>query len=105
MSPGARKAQHRVRAFSPVQRSRRLRNKLIFVEEALRRLIDEKIRPGVQLDGGDIELVGIDDGTVTIRLIGACDGCPMSPVTLRAGVERILRQDFPEVRDVVAIEA
>lgn len=75
------------------------------MEEALRRLIDEKIRPGVQLDGGDIELVGIADGTVTIRLIGACDGCPMSPVTLRAGVERILRQDFPEVTGVVAIEA
>lgn len=75
------------------------------MEEALRRLIDEKIRPGVQLDGGDIELVGITDGTVTIRLIGACDGCPMSPVTLRAGVERILQQDFPEVTEVVAIEA
>ncbi len=75
------------------------------MEEALRRAIDEKIRPGVQLDGGDIELVNIIDGTVTIRLIGACDGCPMSPVTLRAGVERILRQQFPEVTEVVAVEA
>ncbi len=75
------------------------------MEEALRRAIDEKIRPGVLLDGGDIELVGMVDGTVTIRLIGACDGCPMSPVTLRAGVERILRQEFPQVTEVVAIEA
>ena len=75
------------------------------MNEAVQRAIDEKIRPGVQLDGGDIELVGISNGIVTIRLIGACDGCPMSPVTLRAGVERILRHDFPEVTEVVAIEA
>lgn len=70
----------------------------------MRRTIEEKIRPGVQLDGGDIELVGIADGVVTIRLFGACDGCPMSPVTLRAGVERILRQEVPDVREVVALD-
>lgn len=65
----------------------------------------EKIRPAVQLDGGDLELVGVADGVVTIRLFGACDTCPMSPVTLRAGVERILREEVPEVREVVAVEA
>ncbi|MGH2772308.1 MAG: NifU family protein [Actinomycetota bacterium] len=75
------------------------------MEEGVRRVIDEKIRPGVQADGGDIEVVGVSDGTVTIRLIGACDGCPMSPVTLRAGVQRILQQDFPEITEVVALEA
>lgn len=75
------------------------------MEEALQRTIDEKIRPGVQMDGGDIELVGVLNGTVTIRLIGACDGCPMSPVTLRAGIERILQESFPEVTEVVAIDA
>ena len=64
----------------------------------------EKIRPAVRLDGGDIELVGIADGIVTIRLFGACDGCPMSPVTLRAGVERIIREDVPGVRSVVAVD-
>ncbi|GAC1362213.1 MAG: NifU family protein [Actinomycetota bacterium] len=74
------------------------------MEDAVRRAL-EKIRPAIQLDGGDIELVGIADGVVTIRLIGACDGCPMSPVTLRAGVERILRAECPEVRQVVAVEA
>lgn len=57
------------------------------------------------MDGGDIELVSVEDGIVTIRLFGACEGCPMSPVTLRAGVEAILREDVPEVREVVAIEA
>ena len=73
------------------------------VEDEVRRAL-EKIRPAVRLDGGDIELVGIADGIVTIRLFGACDGCPMSPVTLRAGVERIIREDVPGVRSVVAID-
>jgi len=74
------------------------------VEDEVRRALD-KIRPAVRLDGGDLELVGVTDGVVTIRLIGACDGCPMSPVTLRAGVERILREEVPEVRGVVALDA
>lgn len=74
------------------------------MEEAVLRALG-KIRPAVQMDGGDIELVSIEDGIVTIRLFGACEGCPMSPVTLRAGVEAILREDVPEVREVVAIEA
>ena len=73
------------------------------VEDEVRRAL-EKIRPAVRLDGGDIELVGIADGIVTIRLFGACDGCPMSPVTLRAGVERIIREDVPGVRSVVAVD-
>ena len=75
---------------------------LSIVEDEVRRAL-EKIRPAVRLDGGDIELVGIADGVVTIRLFGACDGCPMSPVTLRAGVERIIREEVPEVRRVVAV--
>jgi Fe-S cluster biogenesis protein NfuA len=76
---------------------------LSIVEDEVRRAL-EKIRPAVRLDGGDIELVGIADGIVTIRLFGACDGCPMSPVTLRAGVERIIREDVPGVRSVVALD-
>lgn len=75
------------------------------MEDEVRRAIDDKIRPGVRLDGGDIELVGIKDGVVTIRLFGACDDCPMSPVTLRAGIERILRQEVPEIKGVVAVES
>lgn len=73
------------------------------MEEAVRRTLEE-IRPGVQMDGGNIELVGVEDGVVTIRLFGACEGCPMSPVTLRAGVERLLREKVPGVREVVAVE-
>jgi Fe-S cluster biogenesis protein NfuA len=74
------------------------------VEHEVRRSL-EKIRPSVQLDGGDIELVSIEEGVVTVRLFGACEGCPMSPVTLRAGIERLLREEVPSVREVVAIEA
>lgn len=71
----------------------------------MRRALEGKIRPAVKLDGGDIELIGVNAGVVTIRLFGACDGCPMSPVTLRAGVERILKEEVPEVREVIALEA
>lgn len=73
------------------------------MESAVRASL-EKIRSLVQLDGGDLELVGIEDGVVVIRLFGACDGCPMSPVTLRGGVERILMEEVPQVRGVVAVE-
>lgn len=74
------------------------------MEEAVRTSLD-KLRKAIQLDGGDIQLVRVEDGVVTIRLYGACEDCPMSPVTLRAGVERILREDVPGVREVVAIDA
>ncbi len=69
------------------------------VEEAL-----EFIRPALQNDGGDIELVGVDEGSgvVTVRLTGACGGCPMSQMTLKMGVERILKESVPEV---VAVES
>ena len=63
------------------------------------------IRPAIQMDGGDIELESVRDGKVTVQLLGTCDGCPMSPVTLRQGVERILRERVPEITEVIAIEA
>lgn len=74
------------------------------MEEAVRVSL-EKIRPAVQLDGGDVELIGVEDGVVTVRLFGACEDCPMSPVTLRAGIERLLQEEVPGVTEVVAIEA
>ena len=62
-----------------------------------------KIRPSLQADGGDVELVGVTDGgIVQVRLTGACKGCPMSQMTLKNGIERILMQ---EVRGVKAVEA
>jgi Fe-S cluster biogenesis protein NfuA len=63
------------------------------------------IRPAVQSDGGDLELVGVTpDGTVQIRLHGACVGCPSSTMTLQVGIERNLRQHVPEVKAVQAVE-
>lgn len=67
--------------------------------------IIELIRPAVQRDGGDIELVGVsEDGVVRIRLHGACVGCPSSMMTLKMGVERNLQENIPEVRSVVAVD-
>ena len=61
----------------------------------------QKVRPMLQADGGDVELVDVQDGIVTVRLQGACGGCPMSQMTLKNGIERILKQ---EVREVVSVE-
>ncbi len=64
----------------------------------------EKIRPILQADGGDIELVNVeDDGTVKVRLVGACAGCAMSQYTLKLGVERLLMKEVPEVKVVEAV--
>lgn len=65
----------------------------------------ETIRPMLQNDGGDIELVGVDeDKTVRVRLRGACSGCPSAAMTLKMGVERLLQQKLPEVKEVVAVD-
>lgn len=65
----------------------------------------EKIRPALQMDGGDVELVDIDEenGIVTVAMHGACGGCPMSMMTLKMGIERSLRQEIPEIKEVVAV--
>jgi Fe-S cluster biogenesis protein NfuA len=68
------------------------------VEKAL-----QKIRPALQADGGDIELIDIEDGVVKVKLTGACGGCPMSQMTLKQGVERVLKQEVPEVKGVESI--
>jgi Fe-S cluster biogenesis protein NfuA len=64
----------------------------------------EEIRPNIQADGGDIELVDIADGIVKVRLKGACAGCPMSALTLKQGVERTLKSRIPEVKRVEAVQ-
>ncbi len=60
-----------------------------------------RIRPMLQADGGDVELVDCVDGVVSVRLKGACAGCPMSQMTLRNGIERALKNEIPEVKSVV----
>ena len=62
-----------------------------------------KIRPSLQADGGDVQLVSVDAGTVKVKLTGACGGCPMSTMTLKMGIERILKNELPEVKEVVAV--
>ncbi len=68
------------------------------VEKAL-----DKIRPAIKADGGDVELVEIcDDMVVKVRLTGACSGCPMAALTLKQGVEKVLKAELPEIKEVVA---
>ncbi len=62
------------------------------------------IRPMLQADGGDVELVNVlDDGTVQVKLKGACGGCPMSRITLKRGIEARVKKDIPEVKSVEAV--
>jgi Fe-S cluster biogenesis protein NfuA len=68
------------------------------VEQAL-----GKIRPLLQRDGGDIELVEVNDGVVKVRLTGACKGCPMSQMTLKQGVEKLLLKEVPGLTEVQAV--
>ncbi|MEX2322515.1 MAG: NifU family protein [Acidimicrobiia bacterium] len=63
----------------------------------------EYIRPALQADGGDLVLLGVDDGTVNLQLVGACGGCPMSTMTLTAGIERILIDRVPGITAVNAV--
>jgi len=62
-----------------------------------------QIRPYLQRDGGDVELVAVEEGIVKVRLKGACGGCPMATMTLKQGIERTLKQAVPEVKEVVAV--
>lgn len=62
----------------------------------------EYIRPALQADGGDLILLGVEDGTVNLQLVGACGGCPLSTMTLKAGIERILTDRVPGVEEVNA---
>jgi Fe-S cluster biogenesis protein NfuA len=62
-----------------------------------------KVRPALVRDGGDVELIEVNDGTVKVKLTGACAGCPMSKLTLKNGIERILKQEIPEVKEVVSV--
>lgn len=68
------------------------------VEKAL-----DKIRPALMADGGNVELVEVKDDVVKVKLTGACGGCPMSQMTLKMGIERHLKKEIPEIKEVVAV--
>jgi len=62
-----------------------------------------KIRPMLQADGGDVELVAVEGGVVKLKLKGTCAGCPVATMTLKQGIERVLKEQIPEVKEVVAV--
>ena len=68
------------------------------IEEAL-----NQIRPSLQADGGDVELVSVENGVAKVRLKGACQGCPMASVTMSQGIEKILKEKIPELKGVEAV--
>lgn len=73
------------------------------LEAAIRRVVDERVRPALHADGGDLELLGVEDGIVRVHLVGACRSCPAAMLTLKGAVEKTLREAFPgEVDEVVA---
>lgn len=73
------------------------------MKESVQTVID-KIRPMLQRDGGDVELVSVEGNVVKVRLQGACKGCPMSQMTLKNGIERFVKQELPEVDRVEAVQ-
>jgi len=77
------------------------------MEETLKEKIEttlERIRPSLQADGGDVKLVEVSpDGVVKLKLTGACAGCAMSQMTLKMGIEKALKQDVPEVKEVIGV--
>jgi len=73
------------------------------IKQEVVKALDE-IRPNLQADGGDVELVDVtDDGVVKVKLTGACRGCPMSQMTLKMGIERFLKKSVPDIKEVVSV--
>lgn len=72
------------------------------MEEKIKKVL-EKVKPSLQADGGDVEFVEVTDGVVKVRLKGACAGCPMSQMTLKMGIEKILKEQIPEVKSVESV--
>jgi Fe-S cluster biogenesis protein NfuA len=71
------------------------------IEIKIRQILDDEIRPAIAMDGGDVELVGFDNGVVSLRLQGACSTCPSSTMTLKMGIENRLKSEIPEITDIV----
>ena len=73
------------------------------MKEKVQAAIDQ-IRPTLQRDGGDVELVEVEDGLVKVRLTGACKGCPMSQMTLKNGIEKFLKKEIPGIKSVEGVD-
>ena len=87
----------------PPKYQNKLSDKEIVMVEEVKKVLD-MIRPALQADGGDVELVEVgDDGVVKVRLVGACGHCPMSTMTLKMGIERTLKDKVPGVKEVISV--
>jgi Fe-S cluster biogenesis protein NfuA len=80
-----------------------MEEKVKALDEAKVKEVLDKVRPYLERDGGNVELVEVNGGTVKVKLVGACAGCPMSKMTLKNGIERVLKEEVPEVKEVVAV--
>lgn len=72
--------------------------------KSVEKAIDEKVKPGLQSHGGDIELIDVKENKIHVKLTGACGCCPHAQMTLKMGVEQILQDEFPELEEVVAVD-
>ncbi len=72
------------------------------MKEQVEKVLSE-IRPALQADGGGVDLISVIDGVVRLKLTGACHGCPMSTMTLKMGIEKVLKEKIPEIREVVSV--
>jgi Fe-S cluster biogenesis protein NfuA len=75
----------------------------MMTKDTVEAALDERIRPAIMMDGGNIEVVDVKENTVFVRLLGACGTCPSSQLTLRMGVERVLREKFPEMEGLISV--
>ncbi len=73
------------------------------LEEKVKKILEEKIRPALAMDGGGIEYMGMEGNKVKVRLQGACSGCPSANITLQMGVLRTLKEEIPEIEDVIPV--
>ena len=72
------------------------------MRDQVEKILNE-LRPNLQADGGDVELVDVNEGIVSVKLTGSCAGCPMSTLTLKNGIERILKEQITEIKEVIAV--
>jgi len=80
----------------------KVRREVNMLRENIERVLEE-IRPSLQADGGDVELVSVEDGVVKVRFLGGCSGCPFRAMTLKAGIERYLKEKLLEVKEVISV--
>ncbi|MCB9664918.1 MAG: NifU family protein [Alphaproteobacteria bacterium] len=78
---------------------------LPLTRENVEAVLDDLVRPALNADGGDITLVDIRDGDVHVKLVGACNTCPSSVMTMRMGVERLLQEEFPDMGELIQVDA